>query len=329
MKRIAVLSAGTDNPGINGAIRSITRSAIAKGCEVFGVKYGFRGLIEDHFVKLNSRSVSGIIGKPGCFLGSSKPTLIQDQRSFSRALTNLNKRSVDGLIVIGGGGTIAAASQFGDNGKSVIGIPSTVQDDVHGTDICLGVDTAVNTIMNCVDHIRSCDSSRNRTFLVEVTGRDSGSLALRAGIVSGAEFVLTPENPLVNPGEIEKLAKQIQDTTLASGKTQCICLIAQGWKPGIRALSRVLQDQMGETDLNVRLTMLGHLQRGGEPSARDRILGTQFGHEATIAILEGHSKELVALRGNKIELVPFSETLNKFRHIPPSLSELLNEINSV
>ncbi|OHT06660.1 Phosphofructokinase family protein [Tritrichomonas foetus] len=313
MKRIAVLSAGTDNPGINSAIRSITRTAVAKGCEVYGVQWGFRGLIEDHFVKLNSRKVSGIIGKPGSFLGSSKSTVINSHQQLSQCLANLNKKSIEGLIVIGGGGTLAASTQFIENGKAVIGIPSTVQDDVNGTDICLGVDTAVNTIMNCVDHIRSCDSSRNRSFLVEVVGRESGLLAMRAAIVSGAEFVCVPENPCTSPGDLEKLAQQIQDSTSRKSKTQCICLISRGWKPGIKTLSNYLSEKMGESDLKVRETILGHLQRGGQPSAYDRILGTKFGHAATMALLEGRNNEFVALKGNEVVLVPMSEALGKVK----------------
>lgn len=311
MKRIGVLSAGTDNPGINGAIRAITRSAIHKKCEVFAIHNGFRGLVDDNIEKINSRSVSGIIGKPGAFIGSSIAQYIKDSIQLTKALNNLNKRSIDNLIVIGGSGTFKESTKFIEKGKSVIGIPSTVQDDIVGTDICLGVDSCVNTIMDCVDHIRSTDSSRNRTFLIEVVGLDSGSVALRSGIVTGCEFVLTPENSITEKSKLEDLAHQIEKVS-QSGKTQCICLVSKGWKPGIKALSQCLS-AIGESDLHVRETILGHLPRGGQPSAYDRLLGTYFGNAATKAIVEGHTAEYVAIQGNQIVLVPFEKTFGKIR----------------
>lgn len=311
MKRIGVLSAGTDNPGINGALRAITRSAINRGCEVYAIHQGFRGLVEDHIVKINSRSVSGIIGKPGVCIGSSIANYIKSPVQLSTALNNLNKRSIDNLIVIGGNGTFIESLKFAEKGKNVIGVPSTVQDDIVGTDICLGVDSCVNSIMDCVDHIRSTDSSKNRTFLVEVVGKECGSVALRSGIVTGCEFILTPENSLTGKNQLEDLARQIEKVT-QQGKTQCICIVSKGWKPGIKALSQCLSD-IGESDLHVRETILGHLPRGGQPTAYDRLLGTYFGNAATKAICEGHSSEFVALQGNKIVLVPFEKTIGKIR----------------
>lgn len=311
MSRIGVLSAGTDNPGINGAIRAITRSGIHRGFEVFAIHHGFRGLVEDHIVKLNSRSVSGIIGKPGAFIGSSIAQYIRSPIQLSAALNNLNKRSINNLIVIGGSGTFKESTKFIEKGKKVIGIPSTVQDDITNTEISLGVDSCVNSIMDCVDHIRSTDSSRNRTFLIEVVGLECGSVALRSGIVTGCEFVLTPEKSLTNNDQLKDLAHQIEKVT-QQGKTQCICLVSKGWKPGIKALSQCLSD-IGESDLHVRETILGHLPRGGQPSAYDRLLGTYFGNYATKAIAEGHSGEYVALQGSKLVMVPFEKTFGKIR----------------
>lgn len=324
MKRIGVLSAGTDNPGINCAIRAITRSALHKGYEVFAVHHGFRGLVEDHLERLTTRSVSGIIGKPGAFIGSSIASYIKTPIQLQTALNNMNKRSIDNLIVIGGSGSFKESTKFVEKGKHVIGIPSTVQDDIVGTDICLGVDSCVNTIMECVDHIRSCDSSRNRSFLVEVAGIESGSIALRSGIVTGCEFVLTPDKSLTTKKELEDLAHQIEKVTQA-GKTQCICIISKGWKPGIKALSQCLSD-IGESDLHVRETILGHLMRGGQPTAYDRILGTYFGNAATKAIVDGHTSEFVALQGNKIVMVPFEKTIGAFRSTE-NLETLFNNTN--
>ncbi|OHS97970.1 Phosphofructokinase family protein [Tritrichomonas foetus] len=341
MKRIAVLSSGTDNAGINSAIRAIVRTGITGGAQVFGIESGFRGLVEDRIFKLSSRDVSGKIGKPGCFLGSSKPTYLDNPTKITKALANLNKKSIEGLIVIGGGGTFATAMKLtGDlpinnsnsigaiqNGIRVIGIPSTVQDDIVGTDICLGVDTAVNNIMNCVDHIRSCDSSRNRSFLVEVEGRDSGSLAMRAAIVCGAEVVLTPEISTKSDKDFEELVNQIESFS-NSGKTQCICLVSRGWKPGIKTLTQFLTEKMGESDVGIRETILGHIQRGGSPSANDRLLGTSFGSNATKALLEGHTGEFVALQKNHVALVPISETIGKVKAVNQQSEALFKVTNT-
>ena len=205
MKSIAVLSSGNDNCGINSAIRSVVRSAISQGLKIYGVDWGFRGLLEDRIHPITSRSVSGIIGKPGCLLGTTHPK-DEMSKSLHQVLANLNKRSIDGLVVIGDLLSFQQSQKLIDNGIRVIGVPSDLQDSIPFTDISLGVDSAVNNIMECIDHIRSCDSSKNRSFLIEVEGTNNGSLALRSAIVSGCEVCLTPENSTSDDAGLKKIA---------------------------------------------------------------------------------------------------------------------------
>ncbi|KAH0786653.1 Phosphofructokinase family protein [Histomonas meleagridis] len=318
MKSIAVLSSGNDNCGINGAIRSVVRSAIGQGIKIYGVEWGFRGLLEDRIHPITSRSVSGIIGKSGCLLGSTNPKDEID-KNFHQILANLNKRSIDGIVVIGGQESFQKVQKLIDNGIHVIGIPSDLQDSIPCTEISLGVDSAVNNIMACIDHIRSCDSSKNRSFLIEVEGSHTGSLALRSAIVSGCEVCLTPEDSISDENELKKIADVIDKTTKL-GKTQCLCIISSGWKPGIKALNNYLSDHYGENDVAIRETILGYVQRGGSPSAFDRILGTEMGNKAVHALINGENESMVSWNNGKIGLVPFSMLANSKKDI----TELLN-----
>ncbi|KAH0785305.1 Phosphofructokinase family protein [Histomonas meleagridis] len=317
MKSIAVLSSGNDNCGINGAIRSAVRSAIGQGLKIYGVEWGFRGLLEDRIHPITSRSVSGIIGKSGCLLGTTPPKDEMD-KSIRQILANLNKRSIEGLVIVGNLDSFQKAQKLIDNGIRVIGIPSDLQDSIPCTEISLGVDSAVNNIMGCIDHIRSCDSSKNRSFLIEVEGSHNGSLALRSAIVSGCEVCLTPENSANDEAGLKKIA-DIIDKTTKLGKTQCLCIIASGWKPGIKALNQYLSDHYGENDVAIRETILGYVQRGGSPSAFDRILGTEMGNKAVQALIDGETESMVSWNNGKLSLVPFSTVANSKK----DLSELL------
>jgi len=321
MKRIAVLTNGRDVCGSNAAIRAIVRAASSKGIQTFGIRNGFRGLYEDHVKVLNSRDVSGRIGKASSFLGVSSSFEFDDDVKVRQALANLNKKSIDGLIVIGGGGSFSMSQKLISKGVPIVGIPATIQDDVVDTDICLGVDTALNNIADCVDHIRSCDSSRNRSFLVQVEGRSCGSLALRSAIITGAEVCLIPENPIE---DLASVAKKMSDH-ISNGKTQSIAIISSGWKPGTNALAAFLENNEKETDLLVRKSILGYVQRGGSPSCFDRLLGTQFGTEALKMLIEGSHNSYVALKGEKLERLPFSQTIGKVKKIPEMYFRLFGE----
>jgi 6-phosphofructokinase 1 len=324
MKRIAVLSSGSDNSGINGAIRAIVRSSASRGLQCFGVNWGFRGLFDDNIQILTSRDVSGKIGKAGCFLGTARPekTLANDQMQI--ILRNLNRKSITGVIVIGGGGSLALSQKLSSQGIPVIGIPSTIQDDIAGTETCLGVDSALNNIMQSIDHIRSCDSSRNRSFLVQVEGRESGSLALKAAIVTGCEMCLVPEHKTT---DLLAIVKRMADANM-KGKTQCITLISSGWEPGIDALSKVLEEREHETDLAVRKTILGYVQRGGSPTAADRLLGTNLGVAAVDLLCDKMTNHIVGVKDSKIIAVPFEAFIGKKKPLDEEYLRLFDFTNS-
>lgn len=327
MKKLAVLSSGVDNCGINSAIRSVVRSATSSGAKIFGVEWGFRGLIEDRIRPLSSRSVSGIIGKPGCMLGTSQVGGAAIDGAIHRILANLNKKSIGGLVVIGDQKSFKNARKLVDHGVRVIGIPSDLQDRIPCTEISLGVDSAVNNIMQCIDHIRSCDSSKNRSFLVEVEGTNCGSLAYRAALVAGCEVVLTPENSVSDEIGLKKIADMI-DRTTKMGKTQCLCLVSSGWKPGIEALNRYLSEHYNEKDIAIRETILGYVQRGGSPSAADRLLGTEMGNIAIKSLLEGKTDSMVAKVDGRYALVPFRDIVDEFKTID-ELKKYIKETNEV
>lgn len=315
----AVVSSGTDNSGINSAIRAIVRTAAANGARIAGINWGFQGLFHDQIKFLTSRDVSGKIGKAGCFLGTAKPQgVFDDARAVATAAANLKKRSITGLIVIGGLNSLTAAQRLLPHGIKVIGVPSTIQDDIPGTDISLGVDSAVNNIVRCVDRIRGSTSSRERTFLVQVEGRTCGSLAQRTALSTGADFCLVPERPCE---DMSRLAQRMAEFSLM-GKKQCITIVSSGWRPGINTLADYLREHEKDTDLVVRKTILGYVQRGGPPTGYDRILGTRMGHRAMMELLAGESGKMVALRDSRIMSVPFKEVLGMKRTLEPGLTEI-------
>lgn len=323
MKRIAVISSGTDTCGINGAIRAIVRTAKSQGIQTFGVKWGFHGLVENRLIPISTRDVSGKIGKAGCFLGTSRPIEKLDDQKIQSMVRSLNAKSINGVIVIGGGGSIAQSDCLLKNGFPVIAIPSTVQDDIVGSDISLGVDSALNNILQCIEHIRSCDSSRNRCFLVQVDGRETGSLAARAALTSGAEICLVPED---TEPDLEKITKYISKT-LSSGKTQCISIVAHGWKPGIDELSTYIHNSKIGSELLVRKTVLGYIQRGGQPSGYDRILGTLFGAASVKALAAGETGVTIGIKDGSIVKIPYKDIIGHYKPIDPTYTDLFEATN--
>lgn len=321
MKRIAVLSSGRDVSGTNAAIRAIVTLCKQSDIVAFGVSDGFRGLYEDHIAQIQTRDVLGKIGKASSLIGTSHSFRYIEPDHVQRIMANLNARSIEGLIIIGGGGSFALSERLSKRGVPIVGIPATIQDDIVGTDICLGVDSAVNNIMGSIDAIRSCDSSRGKAFLVEVEGRVSGSLALRSSLVSGAEYCLVPEFP---NDDLDEVTKKITEH-LDNGKTQCISVVANGWKPGSKALfDHMQQTYMGGSHYAVRRTVLGYVQRGGSPSGFDRLLGTKFGAEAFNMLMEGNTNSFVGIQNNELVRVPFSEMRDKFRSVKMDQLQQLN-----
>jgi len=317
MKRIAVLTSGGDGPGLNPCIRAVVRTAIDKGLEVVGVRRGYAGLIESDMMDLNVRSVGGILNRGGTFLGTARSLEFKTQKGQRQVLRNLNRASIDGLVVVGGNGSLTGALKLHEMGFPVVGIPATIDNDVNGTDISIGVDTTLNTILDAVDKIKDTASSHERAFLVEVMGRDSGYLALMASIASGAELALFPEVEI----EVEEVVRAV-DAAYIRGKTHCIIVAAEGWEPGARALYDYLRERREEIGFGVRLTVLGHVQRGGSPTAYDRILATRLGAAAVQALLDGRNGMMVGMIEGHTGLTPLDEAVAFQKELDLELYEL-------
>jgi 6-phosphofructokinase 1 len=269
-----------------------------------GVRRGYDGLIDCDMIDLNARSVGGILNRGGTFLGTARCPEFQTKQGQREALRNLNRMSIDGLVVIGGNGSLTGALKLHELNFPVVGIPGTIDNDVNGTDISIGVDTTLNTILDAVDKIKDTASSHQRAFLIEVMGRDSGYLALMASIASGAELVLIPEVET----KVEDVVKAVDDAYIR-GKAHCIILVAEGWKPGARELTDYLRERREEIGFGVRLTVLGHVQRGGSPTAYERILATRLGTAAIEALLKGDYGMMVGMIQGRPGLTPLEEAV--------------------
>ncbi len=318
MKKIAVLTSGGDGPGLNACIRAAARQAIRRNAEVYGVRWGYRGLINGEISLLTSREVGGIMGKGGTFLGTARCPEFVDIQVRRTALRSMNQLGIEGLIVIGGNGSLSGAMALHDMGFATIGIPASIDNDIDGTDLAVGVDTTLNTILEAIDRIKDTASSHQRAFLVEVMGRNCGYLALAGGLAGGAELILLPEK---EGPPLEAVANTIVDAYVR-GKHHCIVVIAEGWKPGTRAVEAYLKEHKAELGFDVRVTVLGYLQRGGPPTYLDRLLATRMGSLAVNSLLDGESGKMTTLRGDKVELFPMDEAVKRLRPLDMSLLQL-------
>lgn len=318
MKRIAVLTSGGDGPGLNPCIRAVVRRGLKSGAEVFGVRWGYAGLIDNDMDSLDSRGVSGILGKGGTILGTARCPEFLQLSVRRQAIRHMNQRGINGLIVIGGNGSLAGALALHEMGFPTIGVPGSIDNDINGTDLAVGVDTTLNTILDAIDRIKDTASSHQRAFLVEVMGRDCGYLALQSGLAGGAELILVPER---EGPTLESIAEEVLDAYMR-GKSHCIIVIAEGWKPGTKAVQEYLLNRREELGFDVRVTVLGHVQRGGRPSVFDRTLATRMGAMAVEALLSGESGKMVALRGNGLELFPLVEAVKQLKPLDSMLLEL-------
>ena len=317
MKRIGVLTSGGDNPGLNPCIRAVVRSAIHLGLEVMGIRRGYAGLLDGEIDEMDTRSVGGIIGRGGTILGTARCPEFYEPKGRREALRSLNRFGIDGLVVIGGNGSLTGALELWRMGFPVIGIPGTIDNDVNGTDISIGVDTALNTILDAIDKIKDTASSHNRAFLIETMGRNSGYLALASGIAGGAELVLCPEVEV----SFEEICRTIEEAYVL-GKSHCIIIVAEGWKPGTQALAQRLLERQDTLGFSVRVTQLGHVQRGGSPSAFDRLLATQMGAAAPRELLKGNAGYMIGLIRNEIALTPLEEAVAFDKQLNPQMVEL-------
>ena len=305
IKKIAVLTSGGDSPGMNAAIRSVVRTCAYHKIECVGVYRGYEGLIEGDFKAMDARSVKGIINKGGTILKSARSKEFRTVEGRQKAFKQLIDANIDGLVVIGGDGSFTGALIFNQEfGFPVMGIPGTIDNDIYGTSHTLGFDTALNTVVDAIDKIRDTASSHNRLFFIEVMGRDVGHIALNVGIAGGAEEILIPEEDLGLARLVESLNKSRK-----SGKTSSIVIVAEGDKIGKNIFE--LKDYVDENmeGYDVRVSVLGHMQRGGAPSCFDRVLASRMGVKAVESLLEGETNYMVGLLDNKVELTPLEKAI--------------------
>ena len=307
VNKIAVLTSGGDAPGMNAAIRAVVRTCSYHEVEVLGIYRGFQGMIEDDFVELNARSVRNIINKGGTFLKSARSEGFRTKEGRENAYNNLTKNGVEALVVIGGDGTFTGALSFSQEfGFPVMGIPGTIDNDIYGTTHTIGYDTALNTVVDAIDKIRDTASSHNRMFFVEVMGRDSGFIALNSGIGGGAERIIIPEKNI--PAEV--LLEDI-DRGKRRGKTSNIIVVAEGNTAGkaVFELKEYVEHKRPEYD--IRVSVLGHMQRGGPPTCYDRVLATRMGVKAVESLLEGKSQYMVGINNDRMELIPLEKAVKE------------------
>ena len=290
MKRIAVLTSGGDAPGMNAAVRAIVRAGVARGIEVFGVRHGFAGLIAGEFVALGPREVGGIIDRGGTILGSARCEEIRHEAGQDAAIRALRKQDISGLIVVGGNGSQAGALALSCKGLAVVGVASTIDNDLAGSDITIGVTTALDTALEAIDRLRDTASSHQRAFLVEVMGRNCGYLALVAGIAGGAEAIVIPEAEI----EPEALAAELRDAH-ARGKSHAIVVVAEGARHDAEALGHYFRQHSERLGFELRVTKLGHIQRGGAPGVFDRMIATMLGAAAIERLATDHHGILLGI----------------------------------
>jgi 6-phosphofructokinase 1 len=313
--KLAVLTAGGVAPGMNAAVRAVAQKAFSLGWEVVGVEDGFGGILEERFVPIDRSRLGGLMHRGGTFLTSGRSKEVREEEGQERAARKLDEADVDGLIVIGGGGSLTSAQALGEAGVEAVGIPATIDNDVAGTELALGVDTAVDTAVRAIDQIRGTAFSHNRAHIVEVMGRDSGYLALMSAIAGGAEVALIPEFES-EPEEILRFLEEAYER----GKSHFVIVAAEGAELSAEDLQGYINEAEGTYEAD--LTSVGHIQSGGDPTSTDRILAARLGSAAVEALAEGESGTMVGVRGEEIRRIPLDEVVGKERRLDPEMFEL-------
>ena len=332
MEQIGILTGGGDCPGLNPVIRAVVKGAAREDWQVLGFRNGWKGLVDDEFVILDDKSVSGILPKGGTILGTSRTNPYKKQGDIDKLKSNFTKHGLKALIVVGGEDTLGAAYQLSQEGLPLVGIPKTIDNDLSATDYTFGFDTAVNIAMECIDRLHTTAESHNRVMVVEIMGRHAGWIALEAGMAGGADVILIPEVPI----DIEEVC-QIIKKRHQRGKTFSIVAVAEGasLKDGKEVADQKL-DQFGhvrlggigqivgeliekKTSYETRVTVLGHIQRGGSPTAFDRVLGTRFGVKAVELVKTRKFGKMASLQGRKIEDVPLANAVQQLKVVTPDL----------
>lgn len=319
MKKIAVLTSGGDAPGMNAAVRAVVRTAIYNGIEVYGVYQGYKGMVENNIKKLEVGDVGGIISRGGTKLYSARLPEFANPEVRKIAIKNLEEIGIDGLVVIGGDGSYRGAMALSNEMNiRTIGVPGTIDNDICGTDFTIGFDTALNTIIDAIDKIRDTASSHDRAFIVEVMGRDAGDLALLAGIAGGSESIIIPEKK----EDLDEVVRRIKAGE-ARGKTHSIIVLAEGVMSG-EELSAKLKELTGET---IRYTILGHIQRGGTPSAMDRVLASRLGNYAVQLLMAGESGRAVGIQNNRLVSTKFEDVFSMKHEVDLSIYEVSKQLS--
>jgi 6-phosphofructokinase 1 len=317
MKRIAVLTSGGDAPGMNAAIRAVVRTGLDKGWEVFGARNGYAGCIAHNFIPLGARDVGGILQRGGTVLGSARAPEFKTEEGRTKALRGFHQSGIEGLIVIGGNGSQTGAYALSQMGYPVVGIASTIDNDLYGSDVTIGVDTALNIALEAIDRLKVTASSHQRAFLVEVMGRNCGYLALMSGIAGGAETIVLPEVET----KPETIAEELR-SAYTRGKPHAIVVVAEGAEYNAEKLAHYFQENRESLGFELRVTTLGHVQRGGEPGAYDRLLATRLGAEATQRLADGEYGVLIGLVGGEIKATSLAEVAGKKKPLDMSLVAL-------
>jgi 6-phosphofructokinase 1 len=321
LKCIGVLTSGGDAPGMNAAIRAIVRYAIGHSCAVKGILKGYSGLLDRHLIELGASSVANIIQRGGTILKTDRCEAFFEPASRKEAAEVLRQEGIDGLVVIGGDGSFTGAHLLEkETGFPVIGVPGTIDNDIAGTEDTIGFDTAVNTAIQAIDRIRDTASSHDRIFLVEVMGHSSGFIAIQVAMGGGAETVILPEKE----ESVENICRTIE-RGIRRGKTSSIIVVAEGPEPGLSSRLSVELTKAGYTS---RVCILGHTQRGGTPTAHDRVLASVLGASAVGYLLSGRSSAMVGIQNNQVALVPFDQVIGKIKQIPPELMPLAQTLAS-
>ncbi|MBC7863287.1 MAG: 6-phosphofructokinase [Bacteroidia bacterium] len=322
MKKIAVFSSGGDSPGMNACIRAVVRTACYHQLEVMGILHGYDGLINDEFVDLDRKAVANIIQRGGTILKTARSKEFMTLEGRQKAKRNLEKHGIEGVVAIGGDGTFTGAVVFSEICSiPFVGCPGTIDNDLVGTDFTIGYDTAINTVIDAVDKIRDTAESHDRVFIVEVMGRDAGLIALRSGIAVGAEGIMIPETKNDLEKILERLAKSRKD------KSSKIIIVAEGDENGgAYKVSEVIKEKFPAFD--VRVSILGHIQRGGSPTCMERVNASRMGYEAVNALLAGKKSVMVGVINKQIEFTPFEKAIKHIEELNPELLKMMEILSS-
>ena len=313
-KAIAVMTSGGDSPGMNAAARAVVRTALYEGVKVYGINNGYQGMLDDDIEELTSRSVSDLIQRGGTFLGTARCPEFKTPEGRRKGYENLVKRGIEGLVIIGGDGSLTGGSLLSkETGLPIVGLPGTIDNDVWGMDYTIGCDTAANTIVDAINKLRDTASAQRRIMLVEVMGRNSGWLAMMSGIAGGAEFVLVPEVMF----NIDTMCEDIKEMYDA-GKRYSIIVVAEGAGSAIE-IGKAVEEKTG---IDTRVSVLGHIQRGGSPTVEDRMKASMLGEKAALAIISGASDVVFGFNEGKVVAVNLFEAVNNTKTLNPELVRL-------